>query len=73
MKNLAKILALGIIASSIAGAALTTSAEAKGFRGGHGFGHKFGGHRFGGHKFHFGFGHNQCWKFGKWVCGQRGY
>ncbi len=68
MKTLTKILALGIIATSIAGGAISTPAEAKGFHrgGGHGFGHKFGGHR-------FGFGHNNCWKFGKFVCGGRGY
>ena len=72
MKTLTKFLALGIIATSIAGGAVSTSAEAKGFHRGGGHGHGFG-HKFGGHRFGFGFGHHNCWKFGKWVCGPGGY
>ncbi len=78
MKSLAKILAFGLVATSLAGGAVVSSADAKGFRGhghGYGFGHKSGGHRFGAHKFHFGqrfgYGYDHCWKFGRWVCGPR--
>lgn len=74
MKSFTKILALGAIAASLAGGAVTSSAEAKGFKGGgHGFGHTFGGHRFHGHGFKFNFGHNDCWRYGKWICAPRGY
>ena len=72
MHTLIRMLALGLVAGSLATGATASSAEAKGFKGGHG--HHFLGGNSGGHRFvKLGFGHDYCWKFGKWVCGLRGY
>ena len=60
MKTLTKLAALAILATTLAAGTAPSSAEAGGFHG-------FRGHHFGG--FHVNFGHDDCWRFGRYVCG----
>ena len=62
MKSLTKMLALAALAATIAAGTGTSSAQAKGWHGG---GHHFGGHR----GLNFRYGHSNCWRFGRYVCG----
>ena len=69
MKSLTKILALAALATTLSLGAAALSAEAKGWHGGGQGGQ--GGHYFGGSRFQSGHGGNNCWQFGRWVCGYR--
>ncbi len=72
MNTTFKMLALSAFAMFVVAGSVTSQAEAKGFgNGGHHGGSRFGGHHFGGTKFSF--GHQNCWRFGKWICGPGGY